>query len=80
MQIDEAIIKNYIKANKYRILKWISEFYQHQILSIIKQFTMVHGVLESTTHCPIKGTHLQLDQAQRNLVNYNQKIVLKSKG
>ena len=34
--IDEAIIKNYIKANKSRILKWIREPHQLQIQSIIK--------------------------------------------
>lgn len=39
---------------------------------------MQQGVLESATHSPIKGALLQHDQAERNLVDLNQEIVLKS--
>jgi len=34
--IDDAIIRNYIKANKAQILKWIREPHQLQIQSIVR--------------------------------------------
>jgi len=45
--IDEAIIKNYIKANKAKILRWIRQPYPDRIESIIRKFSIQQGILDS---------------------------------
>lgn len=46
--IDEAIIKNYIKAHKSTILRWIREPHRLKIESIIRQFTQQQALLSSS--------------------------------
>ena len=77
--IDEAITKNYIKAHKAQILRWIREPYQNKIQSIIRRFTVQQSLLGSEPQGPFKGS---LSQHQRylkaKLVSLKQGFELKS--
>jgi len=77
--IDEAITKNYIKAHKAQILRWIREPYQNKIQSIIRRFTVQQSLLGSEPQGPHKGSlsrHQKYLKAK--LVSLKQGFELKS--
>lgn len=67
--IDEPIIKNYIKANKSSIMKWIREPVSRKIQSIIKKFTIQQSLLS----CIDKSLDIR-----DKMVKLHQKIELQS--
>ena len=70
-------MKNYIKNNKDKILKWIKEPESHTIDSVLRQFKQQQKILDST-QSPIKGTQLKKQQVKAQLIDLKQQYNLKS--
>jgi len=71
------MMKNYIKANKPQILRWIREPHPLRVESIIRAFQVQQKLLASAG-CPVEGSALGTKQIRSQLVDLNQPMMLKS--
>lgn len=70
-------MKNYIKANKAKILRWIREPHTLRVESVIRAFQVQRKLLESAWN-PLAGSDLSTRQIRSHLIDLNQPVALKS--
>ena len=71
--VDEAMMKNYIKSNKSRILRWIREPQPLQVQSVIRAFQGQQEILNSASK-PVTGIELSVEQIKARLIDLTQAV------